>query len=288
MKKRNLTVMFAAVLVLAVLTLTSSNALASWLDEYEATLDCYGWRFNGSFYFGPEHNEAEIRINVRLYENGALLFDETYWPGVVLKEDPTFDFSGLWGRELCGDITVAGTFHYRFDGGSWTDRQINAEFYCECNGDDFGCTYTPGYWKTHPDAWPLDHMTLGGVHYNKAQLMQIFWTPPAGGDITVVLAHHLIAAKLNVASGADDSIQDTIDEADAYLEMYPLFSNPKGAAKAEGERIKDILCAYNELPCEEDYDDGMDMLTSKTASENLNAPAAATEEISWGALKKMQ
>jgi hypothetical protein len=30
-------------------------------------------------------------------------------------------------------------------------------------------TGTPGYWKNHPDAWPVSSITVGGVAYTKAQ-----------------------------------------------------------------------------------------------------------------------
>ncbi|HEY0735145.1 MAG TPA: hypothetical protein VGD69_09595, partial [Herpetosiphonaceae bacterium] len=66
------------------------------------------------------------------------------------------------------------------------------------------CTYTIGYWKTHPEDWPVQSLTLGGVTYTKAQLLNILNTPPRG-DATYIVAHQLIAVKLNIASGADPS-----------------------------------------------------------------------------------
>src|SRR5262245_31688333 len=35
------------------------------------------------------------------------------------------------------------------------------------------CTFTIGYWKTHPSAWPVSSLTLGTVNYTAAQLLQI-------------------------------------------------------------------------------------------------------------------
>src|SRR6266498_1164478 len=32
------------------------------------------------------------------------------------------------------------------------------------------CTYTQGYWRTHPDAWPVTSLTLGTVTYQAAEL----------------------------------------------------------------------------------------------------------------------
>jgi hypothetical protein len=87
------------------------------------------------------------------------------------------------------------------------------------------CTLTQGYWKTHgpiptgnnSNEWPANELTLGSVLYTDLQLQSIFDTP-AGGNALVALAHQLIAAKLNVANGADDSaIAGAIASADALI-----------------------------------------------------------------------
>ncbi|GAF95082.1 unnamed protein product, partial [marine sediment metagenome] len=40
----------------------------------------------------------------------------------------------------------------------------------------WACTYTMGYWKNHPDAWPMGSITIGGVSYDKAVAIDIFKT----------------------------------------------------------------------------------------------------------------
>ena len=86
-----------------------------------------------------------------------------------------------------------------------------------------GCTYTQGYWKTHgpvptgnnSNEWPVTSLTLGTVGYSDLQLQSILDTP---GNGLLALAHQLIAAKLNVANGADDSsIAGAIIAADALI-----------------------------------------------------------------------
>ncbi|HXU65209.1 MAG TPA: hypothetical protein VN962_26095, partial [Polyangia bacterium] len=74
------------------------------------------------------------------------------------------------------------------------------------------CTFTQGYWKTHgpipagnnSNEWPVTSLTLGNVNYTDLQLQSIFDTP-AGGNGLISLSHQLIAAKLNIANGADGS-----------------------------------------------------------------------------------
>lgn len=74
------------------------------------------------------------------------------------------------------------------------------------------CTFTQGYWKTHGpipsgnnvNEWPVTSLTLGDVVYTDLELQAILDTPASGNGL-IALAHQLIAAKLNVAAGADDA-----------------------------------------------------------------------------------
>jgi len=82
-------------------------------------------------------------------------------------------------------------------------------------GED--CTFTIGYWKNHPEVWPVGSLTLGTVNYTSVQLMAIL-NQPVGGNGLISLAHQLIAAKLNIANGASDAtIIATINAADAQI-----------------------------------------------------------------------
>ena len=84
-------------------------------------------------------------------------------------------------------------------------------------GEGEGCTLTQGYWKNHPNAWPVTTLTLGTVSYSQSQLLQILNRPVRGNGL-VSLAHQLIAAKLNVANGANGTaVAQTIANADALI-----------------------------------------------------------------------
>jgi len=89
------------------------------------------------------------------------------------------------------------------------------------------CTYTVGYWKNHEEAWPVTSLTLGTVVYTKAQLLSIL-NESVGGNGLVSLCHQLIAAKLNIAQGADPTAASaTIAAADAQIGS--LVCPPVGA-----------------------------------------------------------
>jgi len=107
------------------------------------------------------------------------------------------------------------------------------------------CTYSMGYWKNHPEAWPVDEISIGNITYTKEEALDILKTPTEG-DATYILAYQLIAAKLNVANGADvDEIELTIKEADAWLSTHPLGSDPSDPDREQGIALAETLDNYN-------------------------------------------
>jgi hypothetical protein len=128
---------------------------------------------------------------------------------------------------------------------------------CENPG---GCTLTQGFWKTHgPTAcvtgnntneWPaFTTLTLGTVSYTDAQLCSILNQSTAGNGL-VALAHQLIAAKLNIADGADGSaIATTIAAADAAIGS--LVVPPVGSGALAPSSVSPLVTALD------DYNNGV-------------------------------
>ena len=110
-----------------------------------------------------------------------------------------------------------------------------------------GCVFGFGYWKNHPQAWPVTELQLGNVTYTQDQLLSIMHESVHGNGL-VSLAHHLITAKLNVANGADPScIQQTITDADTLI--GDLVVPPVGdgqLAPRDVEAFVETLDNYNE------------------------------------------
>jgi hypothetical protein len=122
-------------------------------------------------------------------------------------------------------------------------------------GDTGGCTFTQGYWKTHgpvptgnnENEWPVTNLTLGTVNYTDLELQAILDTP-ANGNGLIALAHQLIAAKLNIANGADgtDAAQ-CIAAADALI--GGLVIPPVGGGSLSAGATSSLtacLTSYNE------------------------------------------
>lgn len=78
------------------------------------------------------------------------------------------------------------------------------------------CTLTQGYWKNHPNEWPVTAVTLGSVTYTQLEALAIFGEPVSSNGL-VSLSHQLIAAKLNVASGASNTVVTEIAQADTAI-----------------------------------------------------------------------
>ena len=91
--------------------------------------------------------------------------------------------------------------------------------------DDF-CPRSPGFWKNHPEDWPVDYLVLGGVEYGAAELLELL--EYNGPDAASKLARQLVATKLNLAVGSDPFIVPVVEEADLFLVDFPPGSNPRG------------------------------------------------------------
>jgi hypothetical protein len=96
-------------------------------------------------------------------------------------------------------------------------------------------TGTPGYWKTHPEAWPVDSITIGGRTYTKAQAIRLIGMAEKG-DKTLTVFRHLACAKLNVLIGnASACIDGDIEKADDWMAIHPVGSKVKGSSAAWAE-----------------------------------------------------
>lgn len=109
-------------------------------------------------------------------------------------------------------------------------------------------TGTPGYWMNHPEAWPLDAITIGGVTYTKAEAIAAV-KHPTRGDVSYSMFQALVAATLNVLIGNESTcVSQTIADGNAWLQAFPLGAGVtarSAAWKDLGEALKNALDAYN-------------------------------------------
>jgi hypothetical protein len=156
----------------------------------------------------------------------------------------------------CGTTYVFRAFAHASS--SLQRSEFTANLQCStisCNDTGENCTYTQGYWKTHgpiptgnnTNEWPVAELTLGTVNYTDLELQAIFDTPASGNGL-ISLAHQLIAAKLNIANGADgSSIAGAIAAADALI--GGLVVPPVGAGSlpnSSTSSLNSTLTDFNE------------------------------------------
>ncbi|RPI25446.1 MAG: hypothetical protein EHM61_14380 [Acidobacteria bacterium] len=159
------------------------------------------------------------------------------------------------GTLTCGTQYVFRAFAHATN--SFTRSDFTSELSCStlpC-GSANSCTLTQGYWKTHgpipsgnnENEWPVNQLMLGTVTYTQLELQAIFDTPAAGNGL-IALAHQLMAAKLNVATGADPTdVADAIAAADALI--GGLIVPPVGSASLKSSvtsALTTTLANYNE------------------------------------------
>jgi len=108
-------------------------------------------------------------------------------------------------------------------------------------------TGTPGYWKNHPNAWPVENITVGGLSYTKAEA--IAWLGKVGKDKTTTMFSSLVPAMLNVLIGNDPGcVSAAIAVGNDWMATYgPVGSNVAASSYAwsVGEPTHQTLDAYN-------------------------------------------
>lgn len=108
---------------------------------------------------------------------------------------------------------------------------------CSCGSNE--CTpKSPGYWKNHPEAWPVQTITIGNTGYGyktytvdeAVAIMQ----HPVKGDKVYTMFDALIAAKLNGVNCCQSyDVRNKINEGDLWMSMY-YFDKDETPIKASG------------------------------------------------------
>jgi hypothetical protein len=111
------------------------------------------------------------------------------------------------------------------------------------------CVLGQGFWKDHPNAWPVSSLTLGSQTYKQAELLSLFETP-IRGDASLIMADKLIAAKLNIANGSNPTpISTTIADADRLLSGFtgklPFHVRPSSGTGQAMVDTATVLQSYN-------------------------------------------
>ena len=169
-------------------------------------------------------------------------------PNGLLLDSSTGEIAGTPTSEGTSNFTVTATDVNDCTGSRTYSITVNQPA-------EFNCPHSQGYWKNNPDAWPVDSLTLGSQNYTNVELLRILQTPVGsgrggGGDASLILAHQLIAAKLNIANGSDPApVSGVITNADFLLSAYsgklPYSIKPSTVAGQAMTASATVLDSYN-------------------------------------------
>ena len=193
-------------------------------------------------------------------ENGFYSFPvspgSTYEVRVTIPPMPGFQTTPSPANEGTSDLIDSDGSTENMPAGD-VGTFVTLEF-AEDTSVDFGFTFkptlakgtgTPGYWMNHPEAWPVETITIGGVPYSKGAAINLLKAPSAK-DKTYTMVSSLVAAKLNVLSGNDSScIASTIADADSWMVTFgPVGSGVRASSfawKSGGEELHQTMDSYN-------------------------------------------
>lgn len=105
---------------------------------------------------------------------------------------------------------------------------------CAPRGEPAGCVRTPHEWAREAAGWPLDGMSLGGATYSNPELAALL-AAEAQGDASAALARAAIAARLNIAAGAEPA--RAADRALEDAERWLSTNRPAGARLPYGVKV---------------------------------------------------
>lgn len=174
-----------------------------------------------------------------------------------LGESATFHYTRDVVAETCGTFTVDNTVDVR-NASVLASASETVHVTVPCVQ---GCTLTQGYWKTHSEQGPAPYDNTWAQLANGASTpfflsgktwYQVFWTPPAGGNVYYQLAHQYMAAVLNKLNGASStaSVDSAISSATTFFNTYTpaqagAFAK-NSAGRSSAQALASTLGSYNE------------------------------------------
>lgn len=246
---------------------------------------------------GPSPLSINIKVNYQGQLTGGVSGPDFTMNGSVdLDNDGINEYSGVL---LTGEVVAFGfqndpsgtdlyDFKFKTTGGSLAgvygkffgvaltseNSTFNNSFCENFNGGAKGtignldgnkCARSPSYWKCTTFPNNIQSLTIGGVTYDRNQLLNMLNGKmpdgsPAGTDPNVKLARFVITVKLSLLAGASPAgdIIAKLAEADAYLAKNPPGSDIYGCNDAgTALMLKDWLKYWTEeaectSPCDKD------------------------------------
>ncbi len=228
------------------------------------------WPVQGTWAPGEGWDDFTGIGTLNTWGQASVSFQLAPYQSLDIEVGDTYDETGVSGTrtsELPDAVSyVLCAYALPASGGQASALSVTLSQATTAQGSN--CTFTVGYWKNHTSAWPVSSLALGTVTYSATDLLSIL-NQSVGGNGLVSLAHQLIAAKLNIAAGADPTaIASTISSADALI--GGLVVPPVGSGFLSPSTTDPLTQALD------DYNNGL------TGPGHCTTP---TRHSTWGGLK---
>jgi len=146
---------------------------------------------------------------------------------------------------MAGQYTNIGNVTGQYDGVTVYDEDPSNYYGAYSPG-----TGTPGYWKNHPEEWPVNEIEVGGILYTIDESLDIL-NSPVKRDKTINMFAAIVSAKLNILAGNyADCINQTLSEADDWMTANP----PGSGVRASSDEWNDAESLFTTLDM---YNNGM-------------------------------
>jgi hypothetical protein len=180
-------------------------------------------------YPGPDGEPIESIVPTNddgFYQSGFTPSDTPYTVTVQIPNNTTTSppnnesTTDLLDSDGVNDGNGNSVAHFTLPGGDLNGDSSTDFGFTPTSGYSNPGTGTPGYWKNHPEAWPVSTITVGNVTYSKEEAIAMLGIPVAK-DKTYTMFASLVSAMLNVQIGNDSScVNEAITDANAWMTTY--------------------------------------------------------------------
>ncbi|MBE0565329.1 MAG: hypothetical protein IH621_05165 [Krumholzibacteria bacterium] len=296
---------------LTTLLILPGPALGVEFVSVAGSADCNGWTSDLEIWFREGARSVELSYVVVLTDAaGAELQRYEASEALPVTEGPPvrFTYGGAFAAapgEGCMVTAEFRLFDWFTDGHNEAVAGFTADPACAPPADDERpaalCTHTAGWWRRHQEQWPVDELTIGGDTWDARTLRHVL-SRPAWGNLRLLLARQLIAAKFNALINPGAGMDAAIAAADGFLAENDPFTRNRGRNRwrtwlEEAMAIRELiapLVEFNALGCSKQpsgpadtADDSgvtdLQLVDKALAGEPIDG--IVEEDVSLGALK---
>lgn len=298
----------ALLLTLLLAVAMPASAQITEFRAFDGSADCNGWSVEATVHYWEGAMMVRLEYAVVLSDaDGTEVERSEYaeWISFAAGQTVEMPLSGSWTAEPGADWQVRGDFILIDIVPDLENRdEVFFEATLDCGtgpGDGVDpeaprCSYPPGWYRNHPEEWPVYELELAGELCDENTIMQLLKRRNRG-LIPVILARQVIAAKFNLMNNPRDDVAAAVEAADAWLKEHSPFQRfsrkyLRSRAIRRDRRVVGSLIGpivmYNHSGCVDAPAHPAAMADALADVDKLFADdPVAEEDVSFGAVKAM-